>query len=906
MEEYIQLPLTAAALRKWLRFADRGGIGQAVSLSDRLAESGTDELMFMEGEPITVLVQLDNERYLGSCEGVVGIFHGKDVRFVAKLKKPVFTKKHAKPETHTSTSRTRQSSPLPKSLVVGSPAATGTLSPAQTLTVDHGVNYCISAPESSSAQRAFQNHASEVHNTGYLAAGRTGTHPVEAGPQTPINATLPDFKSANNTSSVHGGCLQSLASPTESLQFTSIPDIDDDILSSYVYSASADLEEHPRPWPRQQEPSHRMRTTTSISPHNKVDKPASLLETPDIPKLASDSSSWGYLQEQRKPTKQGEVPAKVIILPNLPAGVSLKQLRERSSPRYPLSPRSISDGSSTAGKSNSAPRGVNRPLDAQPISPLVSAGDIAHHVEPCDPLCLEKPQSPLASPVPSSSFGPSYSPALEASPTSPFYREYDSPATSTSAMYPTQPAFLHRQFIEDPCGHAGTPHTHKPSPDSPSDTRSFSSFGSSSRALSHSRSLSSLTRASSLVFQRRPSLPTRADGKSGNLREDGLVELSNAQFELVQPQGSDFRACRPDSAIDGQAAPSFTLITRSSVSAKERVKSIYVTKDSPGLARDSGFIHEKQSGFFDQDLDISDTADPAFLQAYRVREQKWITTMSTMSARNARSSGKVKKLIYHGIPNSVRGKAWTYLAEASSRKEETLYHDLCAREELPQCAQITHDIVFCFHDHSHFADEDAIGRQDLHSILHALLHYLPNMAYERGLCYMAGMLLLHLEAESAFWLLAACVLDYLPGYFAKDRLGSALDANILLYILQRGEPDLIRHLQHQGVQLQQVFESWLTSTFIRTLPWASQLTVMDLFFFGDRPSQLGIRIGLAVMDLLRDTLLSERQDSVRVLQTPPLETLKLSALLPTLLSIRLPSRTLKRATIWAQGQLFPL
>lgn len=44
--------------RKWLRFSEKGGIGRAVSLADKLAESGTDELMFMEGEPITVLMQL--------------------------------------------------------------------------------------------------------------------------------------------------------------------------------------------------------------------------------------------------------------------------------------------------------------------------------------------------------------------------------------------------------------------------------------------------------------------------------------------------------------------------------------------------------------------------------------------------------------------------------------------------------------------------------------------------------------------------------------------------------------------------------------------------------------------------------------------------------------------------------
>lgn len=44
--------------RKWLRFSEKGGIGKAVSIADRLAESGTDELMFMEGDAITVLMQL--------------------------------------------------------------------------------------------------------------------------------------------------------------------------------------------------------------------------------------------------------------------------------------------------------------------------------------------------------------------------------------------------------------------------------------------------------------------------------------------------------------------------------------------------------------------------------------------------------------------------------------------------------------------------------------------------------------------------------------------------------------------------------------------------------------------------------------------------------------------------------
>lgn len=54
----LKRPHALIVSRKWLRFSEKGGIGQAVSLADRLAESGTDDLMFMEGEPIIVLMQL--------------------------------------------------------------------------------------------------------------------------------------------------------------------------------------------------------------------------------------------------------------------------------------------------------------------------------------------------------------------------------------------------------------------------------------------------------------------------------------------------------------------------------------------------------------------------------------------------------------------------------------------------------------------------------------------------------------------------------------------------------------------------------------------------------------------------------------------------------------------------------
>lgn len=42
-------------------------------------------------------------------------------------------------------------------------------------------------------------------------------------------------------------------------------------------------------------------------------------------------------------------------------------------------------------------------------------------------------------------------------------------------------------------------------------------------------------------------------------------------------------------------------------------------------------------------------------------------------------------------------------------------------------------------------------------------------------------------------------MDYLPSYFARGREGSLIDANVLVYILQHGEPDLYEHLKNQNV-----------------------------------------------------------------------------------------------------------
>jgi hypothetical protein len=115
----------------------------------------------------------------------------------------------------------------------------------------------------------------------------------------------------------------------------------------------------------------------------------------------------------------------------------------------------------------------------------------------------------------------------------------------------------------------------------------------------------------------------------------------------------------------------------------------------------------------------------------------------------------------------------------------------------------------------HFRDEDSLGRHDLSCVLKAFAHYVPEVGYCQGLCFIAGVLLLHTEAEScvthfwsvqlltcsyrAFWLLVSIVKNYLKDYYTPSMKGFRVDAFILGRLVKASEPKLHRKFQEAGV-----------------------------------------------------------------------------------------------------------
>lgn len=64
-----------------------------------------------------------------------------------------------------------------------------------------------------------------------------------------------------------------------------------------------------------------------------------------------------------------------------------------------------------------------------------------------------------------------------------------------------------------------------------------------------------------------------------------------------------------------------------------------------------------------------------------------------------------------------------------------------------------------------------------------------------------------------------------------------------------------------------------------------------------------LRVGLSIVDLLRDTLLASQDDLLPILLHPPPELVGPASLVPTVLTIKIPDRTLRKYAKLAEASL---
>ncbi|KAL2950482.1 hypothetical protein AAZX31_20G229500 [Glycine max] len=257
---------------------------------------------------------------------------------------------------------------------------------------------------------------------------------------------------------------------------------------------------------------------------------------------------------------------------------------------------------------------------------------------------------------------------------------------------------------------------------------------------------------------------------------------------------------------------------------------------------------------------------------------------------------ELEVLVRGGVPMALRGELWQAFVGVKARRVEKYYQDLLASESdseiktdqqsmestdsngktgadfgcMPEKwkgvkGQIEKDLPRTFPGHPAL-DED--GRNALRRLLTAYARHNPSVGYCQAMNFFAGLLLLLMPEENAFWTLMGILDDYFDGYYSEEMIESQVDQLVFEELVRERFPKLANHLDYLGVQVAWVTGPWFLSIFVNMLPWESVLRVWDVLLFEGNRVML-FRTAVALMELYGPALVTTKDagDAVTLLQS---------------------------------------
>ncbi|CAA9996393.1 unnamed protein product [Nesidiocoris tenuis] len=250
-----------------------------------------------------------------------------------------------------------------------------------------------------------------------------------------------------------------------------------------------------------------------------------------------------------------------------------------------------------------------------------------------------------------------------------------------------------------------------------------------------------------------------------------------------------------------------------------------------------GFIHDKNKHSSDER--ITETANPAETKIEMEREKKWIKMLNQWDRVPAE---KLKRRIFKGIPNSLRGKAWKQMLEVDSvlKRNRGKYQEMrqLAWKWSSEIRQIDLDVNRTYRDHIMFRERYNSKQQELFNVLGAYSMYNSEIGYCQGMSQIAALLLMYLEEEDAFWALSILVSDkkynmhgfFIPGFPKLLRYQEHHDK-----IMHKFLPKLKKHLDRNGVDTGIYTLKWFFQCFLDRIPFRLTLRVWDVYLYlGER------------------------------------------------------------------------
>ncbi|OAJ44006.1 hypothetical protein, variant [Batrachochytrium dendrobatidis JEL423] len=298
-----------------------------------------------------------------------------------------------------------------------------------------------------------------------------------------------------------------------------------------------------------------------------------------------------------------------------------------------------------------------------------------------------------------------------------------------------------------------------------------------------------------------------------------------------------------------------------------------------------------QYGFF---LDTDDANSSYILNAHEKKqymdlEVEWLHLLENWDVSSRKKHSRIKKICRMGIPDSIRGNAWSAMAGVEKLRKPGLFESLVNSQDSPVIFEtIERDIHRCYPNHMMFSQKNEEGQQNLRIVLRAYALYNSELGYCQGMGMIVGLLLMRMEPEDAFWLLVAILENYIQGYHSVNLYQLRLDASAFELAMQKYLKPVAKYMSKLDVSPLTYMTQWFLTLYTMALPWRTVLRVWDMFFC-DGPKAL-FRVGMGILSAKKSYLFKNcptSSDAIGFLLQVPKEFDDADALLKVCLKIKI-------------------
>lgn len=256
-----------------------------------------------------------------------------------------------------------------------------------------------------------------------------------------------------------------------------------------------------------------------------------------------------------------------------------------------------------------------------------------------------------------------------------------------------------------------------------------------------------------------------------------------------------------------------------------------------------GFIHERK---------LPEEKDPNNQRRRGIeleREKKWLkmlkkwpTGLSAEAHSRWLDDEKLRRRVFKGIPNKMRASVWPKLLQIERwmRENDGVYEKMkrLARRFTTEARQVDADVNRQFREHMTYRERFGVKQRSLFNVLTAYSVYNTEVGYCQGMAGVAGILLMYMDEEEAFWALNVFFTDSkyaMHGLFIEGFPKLTRFLNHHDHLLTRFLPRLKKHLDKNNVDAILYSLKWFFVIFVERVPFSLALRIWDLYLLlGER------------------------------------------------------------------------